>query len=109
MSKSDNPYYRHRFPPEVISHAALREIPPSLSHITDRYESNRAEVLHQPIRQQERQLKRFNSPAQAQRLLSFDTLGNNLFRQHICLLSARGYRVLRGRAFITWDQATYAC
>ncbi len=21
MSKSDNPYYRHRFPPEVISHA----------------------------------------------------------------------------------------
>ncbi|MEW8030351.1 MAG: IS6 family transposase, partial [Candidatus Thiodiazotropha sp.] len=21
MSKSDSPYYRHRFPPEVISHA----------------------------------------------------------------------------------------
>ncbi|MFB3077312.1 MAG: IS6 family transposase, partial [Lysobacterales bacterium] len=32
--------------------AALREISPSLSHNTDQYENNRAEISHQPTRQQ---------------------------------------------------------
>lgn len=41
--------------------AALREIAPSLTHITDQYENNRAEVSHQPTRQQERQMRRFKS------------------------------------------------
>jgi putative transposase len=86
--------------------AALREIAPSLSHITDQYENNRAEVSHQPTRQQERQMRRFKSPGQAQRFLSFHGLLNNLFRQQRHLLSARSYRVLRGRAFLTWEQAT---
>jgi len=46
--------------------AALREVMPSLTHITDQYENNRAEVSHQPTRQQERQMRRFKSPGQAQ-------------------------------------------
>ena len=37
--------------------AALREIAPSVTHITDQYENNRAEVSHQPTRQQERQMR----------------------------------------------------
>ena len=68
--------------------AALREIAPSLSHITDQYENNRAEVSHQPTRQQERQMRRFKSPGQAQRFLSFHGLVNNLFRQQGHVLSA---------------------
>ncbi|MCP4289354.1 MAG: IS6 family transposase, partial [Gammaproteobacteria bacterium] len=90
-------------------HAALREIAPSLSHITDQYENNRAEVSHQPTRQQERQMRRFRSQGQAQRFLSFHGLVNNLFRQQRHLLSAAGYRVLRERAFVTWEQVTCAC
>jgi len=89
--------------------AALREITPSLSHITDQYENNRAEVSHQPTRQQERQMRRFKSLGQAQRFLSFHGLVNNLFRQQRHLLSAGNYRVLRGRAFVTWTQATCVC
>ena len=54
--------------------AALREITPSLTHVTDQYENNRAEVSHQPTRQQERQMRRFKSPGQAQRFLSFHGL-----------------------------------
>jgi len=89
--------------------AALREIAPSLSHITDQYENNRAEVSHQPTRQQERQMRRFKSQGKAQRFLSFHGLVNNLFRQQRHLLSARSYRVLRGRAFVTWEQAACDC
>jgi len=89
--------------------AALREITPSLSHITDQYENNRAEVSHQPTRQQERQMRRFKSPGQAQRFLSFHGLVNNLFRQQRHLLSAKNYRIFRNRAFATWEQATCVC
>jgi len=86
--------------------AALREVSPSLTHITDQYENNRAEVSHQPTRQQERQMRRFKSSGQAQRFLSFHGLVNNLFRQQRHLLSARNYRILRDRAFVAWGQAT---
>ncbi len=89
--------------------AALREIAPSVLHITDQYENNRAEVSHQPTRQQERQMRRFKSPGQAQRFLSFHGLVNNLFRRQRHLLSARHYRTLRDRAFVTWQQTTCVC
>ena len=89
--------------------AALREFAPSLIHFTDQYENNRAEVSHQPTRQQERQMRRFKSPGQAQRFLSFHGLVNNLFRQQRHLLSARNFRTLRDRAFVTWEQATCVC
>ncbi|HIJ50789.1 MAG TPA: IS6 family transposase [Nitrospinae bacterium] len=53
---------------------ALREIAPSQIHITNQYANNRAEVSHEPTRQQERQMRRFKSPGQAQRFLSFHGL-----------------------------------
>jgi putative transposase len=89
--------------------AALCEIAPSQIHITDQYENNRAEVSHQPTRQQERQMRRFKSPGQAQRFLSFHGLVNNLFRRQRHLLSAANYRTLRDQAFGTWEQATCVC
>ena len=39
--------------------AAHRAVMPSVAHRTDRYENNRAEVSHQPTRQRERQMRRF--------------------------------------------------
>ncbi len=49
---------------------AQRTVMPSVIHDTRRYRNNRAEVSHQPTRQQERQMRRFKSSAQAQRFLS---------------------------------------
>ena len=42
-------------------------------HCPDRYATNRAEVFHQPIRQRERQRRRFKSAAQTPRVLSVRT------------------------------------
>jgi putative transposase len=46
--------------------AAHHTVTPSVSHSTRQYENNRAEVSHQPIRQRERQMRRFKSAAQLQ-------------------------------------------
>ena len=50
--------------------AARRSIMPSVEDNTMRYANNRAEVLHQPNRHRERQMRGFKSPGQAQRFLS---------------------------------------
>jgi len=42
--------------------AAHREVFPSVMHRTGRYENNRAEVSHHHTREQEKQMRRFNSP-----------------------------------------------
>ena len=39
--------------------AACRTVMPSVLHCTDQYANNRAEVSHQPTRQRERQMRRF--------------------------------------------------
>ena len=60
--------------------AAHRKVMPSVLHDTAAYANNRAEVSHQPTRQRERQMRRFKSPAQAQRFLSVHGITRNLFR-----------------------------
>ena len=50
--------------------AAHREIMPSVTHSTEQYENNRAEVSHEQTRQRERQMRRFKSAGQAQRFLT---------------------------------------
>jgi len=45
--------------------AALRPVMPSVVHCTEQYANNRAEVSHQPTRQRERQMRRFQSTAHA--------------------------------------------
>ena len=86
--------------------AAKREIMPSVVHCQDKSANNRAEVSHEHTREQERQMRGFASPAQAQRFLSVHGQVHNLFRVGRHLLRAANYRVLRGRAFAAWQDVT---
>lgn len=88
--------------------AAKRDVLPSVMHCQEQYANNRAEVSHEPTREQERQIRGFRSDAQAQRFLSVHGQYNNLFRLSRHLLRAENYRELRSRAFQTWSQVTCA-
>jgi putative transposase len=58
--------------------AAKREILPGIEHRQHRYLYNRAGNSLQPTRQRERRMRRFKSPAQAQRFLSVQgTIGSH--------------------------------
>jgi len=89
--------------------AARKEIMPTSMHCHERYANNRAEVSHQHTRAQERQMRRFKSPGQAQRFLAVHSQVHNLFRVGRHLLRAANYRLLRSRSFETWQQVTCAC
>ncbi len=86
--------------------AAHRTLIPSVTHCTNQYANNRAEVSHQPTRQRERQMRRFKSPRHVQRFLSVHAPINNLFRIGRHLVKAAHYRLFRDRAFATWREAT---
>jgi hypothetical protein len=85
---------------------AKRDVMPSVAHCHDQYPNNRAEVSHEPTREQERQMRGLSSDGHAQQLLSVHGQVNNLFRLGRHLLRASNYRELRSRAFRTWTQAT---
>ena len=87
----------------------FRTVMPSVVHSTRQYENNRAEVSHQPTRQRERQMRRFESAAHAQRFLSVQGVVLNLFRVGRHLLRAVHHRLLRTRSFRVWDEVTCAC
>ena len=89
--------------------AAKRERMPDVPHDDNRYANNRTEALHRPTREQERQMKRFKSPGQAQRFLSVHAQVNNLFRCARHLVSASIHRLLLTQAFERWQQVTCAC
>ena len=89
--------------------AAQRMVMPSVVHCTDQYANSRAEVSHQPIRQRERQMRRFQSAAHVERFVSVHGVVQNLFRVGRHLLRAAHHRVLRTRAFVEWDVVTCAC
>ena len=86
--------------------AAKKEVVPSVVHCQDRYANNRCEASHQPTRQQERQMRGFKSAGQAQRFLAVHSQIRNLFCFGRHLLKARHYRLLRTKAFETWQQVT---
>ena len=89
--------------------AAQRRVMPSVRHITAQYADNRAEVSHQPTRQRERQMRRFESPGQLQRFASVHGVVQNLFSVGRHLLRAAHHRLLRTRAFAEWNGVTCAC
>ena len=89
--------------------AAKREVMPSVPHCQDHYANNRAEVSHEPTREQERQMRGFRSDGHAQRFLSVHGQVNNLFRLGRHLLRAKNYRELRSRAFLIWSEVTCVC
>ena len=72
--------------------SAKREVMPSVPHCQDHYANNRAEVSHEPTREQERQMRGFRSDGHAQRFLSVHGQVNNLFRLGRHLLRAKNYR-----------------
>ncbi len=85
---------------------AHRELIPDAIHDTAQYANNRAEVSHQPTRVRERGMRRFKSMQQAQRFLTVHAVVYNLFNLGRHLISAKNYRILRQRAFASWDNAT---
>ncbi len=89
--------------------AARKVVMPTSMHCHDRYANNRAEVSHEHTRAQERQMRRFKSPGQAQRFLAVHSQVHNLVRVGRHLLRAANYRLLRNRSFETWQQVTCAC
>ncbi len=88
--------------------AARKEILPGVEHRQHKGLNSQAEISHQPTRQQERQMRRFKSPGQAQRFLSVHARVNNLFRPRRHRLKAAEYRIARDQAFQTWQQVTCA-
>lgn len=88
--------------------AARKEMGLGFEHRQHKGLNNRAENSHQPARQKERQMRRFKSLAQAQRLLSAHGPINNLFRPRRHRLTAGDYRTARTQAFETWREITGA-
>jgi putative transposase len=86
--------------------AAKKTVMPGVEHRPHKGLNNRAELSHQPTRQQERQMRRFKSPRQAQRFLSAHGPINNLFYLRRHRIPAAQYRVARQEAFNTWSQVT---
>ncbi len=88
--------------------AAHRTIMPSVHHINHVYANNRAEVSHQPTRQQEYHMRGFASSTQAQQFLTLHGLTQNLFRLGRHLMQAVNYRLLRTQSFQIWQDAVCA-
>src|SRR5215475_6705079 len=86
--------------------AALREMLPGVDHRQHRYLNNRAENSHQPTRQRERSMGRFESPGHAQRFLSAYEPISQHFRPRRHRLSARAYRQEMRQRFQTWREMT---
>jgi putative transposase len=86
--------------------AALREILPRVAHRQHRDLNHRAENSHQPTRQRERRLPRFQSPGHAQRVLAADGPMAQHCRPRRPRFSARAYREERRPRFQTWEEIT---
>jgi len=88
--------------------AAHRTVMPTVSHINHVYANNRAEVSHQPTRQQEYHMRGFSSATRSQRFLTLHGLTQNLFRLGRHLMQAVNYRLLRTQAFQVWKDVVCA-
>jgi putative transposase len=87
--------------------AAKKSVMPGLEHRQHKGLNNRAELSHQRTRRQERQMRRFKSPHQAQRFLSAHGPINNLFYLRRHRITAAQYRVVREEAFHAWSQVMF--
>ena len=85
---------------------AHRQLMPDVVHDTSQYANNRAELSHQPTRVRERGMRRFKSIGQAQLFLGVHAAAFNLFNLGRHVVRAEHYRLLRRRAFVSWQSAT---
>jgi len=88
--------------------AASRTILPGVTHDTQQYANNRAEISHLPTRMRERQMRRFKSARQAQYFLSLHGVVRNPFCIARHLLRSTHHRLLRSRSFEVWRRVTAA-
>ncbi len=102
-----------RYVPRVIitdklrSYGAARtEVMPSVEHIQQKYQNNRAENSHQPTRLRERVMRRFKSATHAQRFLSAFGIITSRFRVGRHLYRAFAYRAVMKLRFAAWEEAT---
>jgi putative transposase len=72
--------------------AAKKAILPGVEHRQHKGLNNRAENSHQPTRQQEKQMRKFKSPKQAQRFLPVHGQIRNLFGDHRYKMEANNQR-----------------
>jgi putative transposase len=84
--------------------AAKAEVMPSVEHIQQRYQNNRAENSHQSTRLRERVLRRFKSARHAQRFLAAFSIITSHFRVGRHLSTAGVYREMMRRRFTVWKQ-----
>ena len=85
--------------------AAKAEVLPSLEHLQQKYQNNRAENSQQATRLRERVMRRFKSPGHAQRFLSAFGIISSHFRVGRHLYRARGYRDVMKSRFVLWTVA----
>ena len=85
--------------------AAKAEVLPSVEHLQQKYQNNRAENSHQATRLRERVMRRFKSPGHAQRFLSAFGIISSHFRVGRHLYRARGYHDVMKSRFVLWTVA----
>ena len=88
--------------------AALKDLGLSNRHDFGGRKNNRAENSHLPVRQRERRMQRFKSPASAPRFLSIHAAVYNTFNVQRHLISRRTLRQFRNTAMSEWQVATSA-
>ena len=101
-----------RYVPRVIvtdklrSYSAARtEVMPSVEHVQQKYQNNRAENSHQPTRLREKVMRGFKSAGPAQRFLSAFGIITSHFRVGRHLFGASAYRALMKLRFAMWKEA----
>src|SRR5258705_7289387 len=101
-----------RYVPRVITtdklksySAARAEVMPSVSHLQQKYQNNRAENSHQPTRLRERLMRRFQSSGHAQRFLSVFGVISSHVRVGRHLYRARAYKQVMKSRFALWNEA----
>jgi putative transposase len=84
--------------------AAKKVILPGVEHRQHKGLNNRAENSHQPTRQQEKQMRKFKSPKQAQRFLPVHGQVRNLFGAHRYKMAANDQRAHLTASWNQWQE-----
>jgi len=84
--------------------AAKAEVMPSVEHLQQKYQNNRAENSHEPPRLREKVMRRFKSAEHAQRFLSTFGLISSHFRVGRHLYAANGNRATMRARFTLWEE-----
>ena len=85
--------------------AARAEVMPSVEHVQQKCQNNRAENSHQPTRLREKVMRGFKSSGHAQRFLSAFGVLTSHFRVGRHLYGASAYRAVMKLRFAVWEEA----